>query len=158
VRFTATRAIRFVGGLIVLVVAVACGSPRTPNQWIDDGVHAVDGYWMLKELPCDLVSSEACVTTARIVETQLGIDATQVVRAAIAAPPRRWLQSDGQVAVVLFNSSGSPPEFVILDLADGSRRATGFGCGGVPGPDGSPFCLAFALDQYQVGHSPIDAP
>lgn len=144
------------GGPIVLAgILAGCASPTTPH-WGDNGVHAVGGYWILTEQPCDLGSSNVCVGTVRTAETTLGIDPSVVTRAATAGLPRSWIRADGQAMTILEATSGSPAEFVVVDLADGRRLVTGFGCLGVPDPSGLVQCLAFGLPGYEVGSSPVE--
>ena len=136
-------------GLVLLVAA--CASPTVPH-WADEGVHAVDGYWILTEQRCDLASTDQCVELVRSAETALGIDPTMVVGGAIAGVPSAWVRSDGQSVGVI----GHRGQFVVLDLVDGTRRVTGYGCAGVPNPDGSMLCRAGPFEDYHVGQSPID--
>ena len=141
--------------LIAAAILVACATPTDPH-WSDAGIHVVDGHWLPAESPCDLASTDDCVAAVRAAEAGLGIDPRATVTASTAGLPRQWVRSDGQAVVVIPAYSGAPPEFVILDLADGSRRVTGYGCWGVPEADGSMNCGAVPLDQYRVGHSPVD--
>ena len=143
-------------GLAFLVVA--CASPTVPH-WADDGVHAVDGYWILTERPCNLRSPDPCVEQVRLAEKALDIDPGTVLAGATAALPSQWVRSDGRLAQILFSTSGSIPILVVLDLADGTRRIAAYGCAGIPQPDGSTLCRAgvpIGLEDYSVGGSPID--
>lgn len=149
---------RLFGSLVaVTLILVACTAP-TDAHWADDGVHVVDGYWILAEHPCDVAAADGCIVATHAAETALDVDPRAVVRAATAELPRRWVRADGREIVLAGGYSGPPPEFVLLDLADGTRRVTVFKCGGVPYPDGSMICGAFGLDAYRVGHAPIDPP
>ena len=146
-------------GLLLAIAAAtalaACATPTDPH-WSDAGIHVVEGHWLPTERPCDLASTDGCVAAVRAAEAGLGVDPHATVRASTAGLPRQWVRSDGQTVVVIPAYSGAPPEFVILDLADGSRRVTGYGCWGVPKADGSMNCGEVPLDQYRVGHSPVD--
>ena len=143
-------------GLVGLLgILAGCASPTTPH-WSDSGVHAVDGYWILAEQPCDLSSSSECIAAVHTAESKLGIDPSAVKRAATAGLPRTWVRADGQAVTVLEATSGSPSEFVVVDLADGTRRVIGFGCLAVPDPSGVAQCLAFGLPEYEVGSSPVE--
>ena len=105
-------------GLVGLLgILAGCASPTTPH-WSDSGVHAVDGYWILAEQPCDLSSSSECIAAVHTAESKLGIDPSAVKRAATAGLPRTWVRADGQAITVLDATSGSPSEFVVVDLAD----------------------------------------
>jgi hypothetical protein len=134
-------------------VFLGCAAPTAPH-WSGDGIHVVDGYWMLREQPCDLGSADLCDVVAQTAETRLGVDSKAVVRVATAELPR-WesVGADGQSRVVIRSTSGLAM-FVILDLADGSRHVTGVGCLAVPNPDGSTTCLPDDLTDYRVGHWP----
>jgi hypothetical protein len=137
------------------VIVVACHGPTTPH-WADKGIHVVDDHWIADERPCDLASSDACVAAVRAAEASLGIDPRTVVGAATAGLPTRWVRSDGQEIYVMPSYGGGPPEFVLLDLADDSRRTSGYGCWGVPDEDGTMNCGPVPLDQYRVGATPFD--
>ena len=149
------RTRRLVGLIAVIGILAGCAGPTTPH-WADSGVHAVDGYWILAEQPCDLGSSGSCVAAVRTAEATLGIDPSSVTRAATAGLPRTWIRMDGQAMTILDVTSGSPSEFVVVDLANGTRRVTGFGCLSVPDPSGAVQCLAFGLSKYEVGSSPVE--
>jgi hypothetical protein len=136
----------------IALAAGACASQVTP-RWVDVGVHPVDGYWILAEQPCD-GAADACGDVVRAAVPALGVDPKTIVRSWTAGLPVEWMRSDGRVASVLFNTSGFE-QFVVLDLADGSRRVIGVGCG-MPNPDGSARCLPSSLESYRVGLQPID--
>jgi len=147
--------------LCVAVVAIvtACAGPTVPH-WADAGVHAVDGFWILAERPCEFASTDPCVEQVRIAREALGIDRGTVAGASTASLPSQWVRSDGRAAQVLFNTTGSAPILVVLDLAGGSRRIAVYGCGGIPQPDGSMLCGAGPpqgnIENYRVGRSPIN--
>ena len=140
---------------MLLAILAGCSTPTGP-RWADEGVHIVDGYWVLAEKPCDLASSDPCVVAVDTAEAKLAIDPKAVVRGATAGLPRKWVRSDGQEMTVIEATSGTPSQFVIVDLNDGSRRVIAFGCLSVPNPDGSTTCLAYPLDRYRVGNMPTD--
>jgi hypothetical protein len=141
--------------LVLLAILAGCSTPTSP-RWADDGIHIVDGYWILAEKPCDLASSDPCVVAVDTAEIEMAIDPKTVVRGATAGLPHKWVRSDGQEMTVIEGTSGTPSQFVVVDLADGSRRVIAFGCLGVPSPDGSTTCLAYPLDRYRVGNIPTD--
>jgi hypothetical protein len=143
------------GLLALLGILAGCAGPTTPH-WGDNGVHAVAGYWILAEQPCDLSSLSPCVAAVHTAESTLGIDSIDVSRASTASLPRTWIRADGQAIAVLDATSGSQSEFVVIDLADGTRRVIGFGCLAVPDPSGVVQCLAFGLPTYEVGSSPVE--
>jgi hypothetical protein len=140
--------------LLIAFLAVGYAAPTIPH-WVGDGVHSVDGYWVLAERPCDLESADPCGDFVRAGVDALGVDPKTVTRGATAGLPVEWMRSNGRVAWVGWNSTGLQ-QFVLLDLVDGSRRAVGIGCLPVPRSDGSAICCRSPLDAYLVGHEPID--
>lgn len=140
--------------VLALLTATSCSTVTPTAAWGGDGIHEVDGYWILAERPCDMASADLCVDEMRAAEVSIGIDPRSVVRRATASLPNwRSVGPLGQVSIRLDNRSGLA-NFVVLDLADGSRRVVGIVCPGVRGPDGSPRCGALPFDDYRVGASP----
>jgi hypothetical protein len=139
---------------VALSTVMSCSTMTPSPTWSGDGLHAVDGYWILAEQPCDPASDELCAALVTAAESALDIGQTLVVHTATTAlPVLKSVRADGQVRVYLHNSTG-PVAFVILDLADGSRRVVGVGCVGVPNPDGSRYCARNPFDDYRVGAVP----
>jgi hypothetical protein len=141
-----------IGRALAFAIAIACAVPTTPH-WSDDGVHVVDGTWIVAEHPCATTAGD-CLAAVRAAEGSMDIAPDRVVRAATAGIPNHWTRADGQTIIVLATTQR---DFVVLDLADGSRRVIIYGCGGVS-VDGTQPCGAYADDTYQVGHSPPVEP
>ena len=136
------------------VVLATCATASPSPTWSGDGIHVVDGTWVLAEQPCDPISDELCRAVVTAAEAALGIDPTSVVRSATTAlPVLKAVLPDGQVMVWMRSTSGVAA-FAVLDLADGSRRVVGIACIGVPNPDGSRYCDPIPLDDYRVGAAP----
>jgi hypothetical protein len=144
---------RSLAAALGMVVLAACVTTTPSPTWTGDGIHVVDGYWVLAEHPCDMASADACVEEVRAAEAALGVVPAVVVRRATAdLPALRSVRSDGQVSIKVRNTTGLEA-FAILDLADGSRKVVGIGCLGVPGPQGRD-CRATPFDEYRVGAAP----
>jgi hypothetical protein len=144
---------RVLAGLAVSLSAAAltaCSTPTTPH-WTDDGVHVVDGYWITAERPCE-ITTEGCLAAVRAAEVSMDIPAEEVTGAATARIPNHWVRADGKPAIILATGER---EFVILDLADGTRRVIVYGCGGISVVEGVRPCGAYVDDTYAVGHSPF---
>jgi hypothetical protein len=140
--------------VLSVMLLAACAGTTVGAAWSGPGLHAVDGYWILAKRPCDVTSIDTCATAVILAATELDIDPRDVVRVATAGlPTLRSVRADGQVYVVLTNTSGYA-QFLILDLANGSRRVVGVSCTGVPNPDGSANCRAGPFDDYRVGATP----
>jgi hypothetical protein len=140
--------------VVIAVALAACAGTTVGSAWSGPGLHVVDGYWMLAERPCDLAAADECATNVALAASELGLGPQDFARAATAGLPTwRSVRSDGQVSVVLQNRSGYA-YFMILDLANGSRRVVGVSCTGVPNPDGSMNCRSGPFDDYRVGATP----
>lgn len=138
----------------VVSILVACGGPTPSPTWSGDGLHVVDGTWVLTERPCPSASGDLCAEEVAAAEQALGLDPSAVVRSATAdLPTLRSVRSDGQVVVYLQNTTG-PVVLAVLDLTGGSRRVVGVSCLGVPEPDGTHGCREDPLPAYRVGASP----
>lgn len=149
-RLSAACAIWLSSAFAAAIVS-ACAAPIA--SWGGDGIHAVDGYWILAERPCDTLT-DLCVEEMQAAEAAIGVDPGTVVRQATAGLPQwRSVGPLGQVSIRLDNRSGLA-NFVVLDLADGSRRVIGIGCPGVQHGDGAPRCWALPFDDYRVGATP----
>ena len=126
-------------GLIVAATFLTGCSQAAPNRdgWWDQGVHEVDGYWVTTELACEPATDEGC---AAAIETATSIvhaedPAAKITGAVIAGYPMRNGDNPNEMT---FTIGGlMQPEFVILDLADGSRRTIGLHCGPGMSEDGS---------------------
>jgi hypothetical protein len=144
--------------LAIVVVVAACGTGHESPHWVGDGLHVVDGHWMLAELPCGSSAPNECDVAMRSARAALGIAAASVTRGAIATPPSSWVGADGQLILGAF-AGLAQPWFAILDLADGTRRVVGLSCTGTL-TDGTgalvslPMCQPFAMDRYREGNAP----
>ncbi len=127
-----------------------CSAPTTPH-WSDDGVHIVDGYWILSESPCE-ITLDGCLAAVLAAEASMNIAPDRVARAATAPIPNHWTGADGHTFVIL---STTRRDFVVLDLVDGTPRVIVYGCGGISVVEGIQPCGAYADDTLQVGHSPL---
>jgi hypothetical protein len=141
----------------VVAFAAGCSAPTTPH-WVGDGVHVVDGYWMLAETPCGSVALDECGDAISSARAALGLGADMVIRSATAPPPTTWVTAEGHL--VLGNYAGlSRPRFAILDLADDTRRVVPLSCTGTM-TDGTgavirlPSCQPSPMDRYRVENSP----
>lgn len=148
-----TRRCVRLGFALIGILLGACSGPTTPH-WSDDGVHVVDGYWILAEQPCQ-ITADGCLAAVKAAETSLDIAPDRVARAATARIPNHWTRADGRTVIVLATTQR---DFVVLDLVDGSRRVVVYGCGGVSVVEGTRPCGAYADDTYEVGHSPPIGP
>jgi hypothetical protein len=133
---TCGRAARFVGIVATLAIVLACARPNADGWW-DEGTHAVDGYWVTWEQPCEPLTDEGCqvaieTATSILQATEPGATVTRAVKAGY---PMMHGDSPNEMS---FTFGGLvQPAFVILDLADGSRRTIGMQCGPAMSADGS---------------------
>ena len=133
---TRWRAARFVGILATLAIVAACARPNADGWW-DQGAHAVDGYWVTWEQPCVPETDEGCTAA---IETATSIlhaadPGAEITGAVTAGYPT--MRGNGPNEVSFTFGGLAQPEFVILDLADGSRRTIGMHCGPGISADGS---------------------
>jgi hypothetical protein len=141
---------RLASAIVVAAFLFGCSTSTMPH-WSDDGVHVVDGYWILAEHPCE-ITADGCLAEVRAAAESMDIASDRVARAATAQIPNHWTRADGQTVIVLATTQR---DFVVLDLVDGSRRVIVYGCGGISVVDGTQPCGAYADDTYEVGHSPL---
>ena len=138
--------------LAAIVLAGCASSAPNADGWWDPGVHAVDGYWVTEESPCEPANDQGCAAAAKEAEaTVLAADPDAAVTRVIAAgwPARRGDNADE----VTMNLAGlQQPRFIILDLADGSRRTIGMNCGPeiVDGAYPVEVCHAAEFDLWRV--------
>lgn len=117
--------------IVIVAIAAGCGLGRSANAdgWWDEGVHAVDGYWVTEERPCEQADPEICaaaVETAKAVLLERQPAAT-VTSAVLAGYPNQQGEHANEITI---NLGGlHKPQFVILDLADGTRRTVALTCG-----------------------------
>ena len=121
------RAARFIGILAALVIVAACARPNADGWW-DEGAHAVDGYWVTHEHPCEIQGDADCKTaietaTEVLHATDPGATITESVTAGYPT-----MRGNGPNEVTFTIGGLAEPRFVIFDLADGSRRTIGLTC------------------------------
>ena len=129
-------ATRILGILATLAIVTACARPNADGWW-DEGAHAVDGYWVTSEQPCEPATDEGCAVAIETATSILHAEdpAAQVTGAVTAGYPMRNGDNPNEMT---FTIGGlMEPEFVILDLADGTRRTIGLHCGPAMSEDGS---------------------
>src|SRR5688572_20965069 len=136
------RAARFVWILATLAIVAACARPNADGWW-DEGAHAVDGYWVTWEQPCETETEtetetdEGCTAAIEAATSILhGTDPRAKVTGAVRAG-YPTMRGNGPNDVSFTFGGLVQPEFVILDLADGSRRTIGMHCGPGMSDDGS---------------------
>jgi len=155
---TRGHAARFIGVVVAATLLTGCG-PSSPNRdgWWDPGVHAVDGYWVTEEHRCDAADLSGC--SDGVQEAIAALDATEpdavVTGASSAGYPS--MRGNGPNEISFTFGGWQKPTFVILDLADGSRRTFGMNCGPEWSTDGTPTgrvaCHVAELDMWRVSRS-----
>ncbi|MDQ6793769.1 MAG: hypothetical protein M3067_02880 [Chloroflexota bacterium] len=155
---------RTLAALLALVsVATACSPTVVGPGWLDANLHAVDGYLVTGETRCALGQPDGCggvVPPAVGALKSFGGD-VDVVGAWEALLPTQYVDAAGNHAI--FKSGAS--HLVILDLANGTRRAVGVFCrgpltdqSGLVVEQGSCFSdrngLLGAFEQFRVGWTP----
>lgn len=125
---TRGNAARCLGVVAVLAIVGACARPNADGWW-DQGVHAVDGYWVRDERPCEPETDEQCTaaidTATSILHAQL--PKATITRAVTAGYPIQQGRDASEVTVLL--GGLHKPRFVIFDIAGGPRRTIGLTCG-----------------------------
>jgi hypothetical protein len=125
---TRGRAARFIGVALAATLMTGCAR-SAPNRdgWWDPGVHEVDGYWVTEERPCPPAPACAAARDAALATLRSEDPAAVATRVVTAGVPVQRGQGPDEISFA-FGGMGQPG-FVILDLADGSRRAFGLQCG-----------------------------
>lgn len=153
---TRGRAALFVGLIAVLIAGCTRSAPPNPDGWWDASVHAVDRYWVTDEYPCASDDGDWCrvaVETATAALRQCDPNA-RVTRAVMAGYPKQRGQTAKDITIIL--GGLQQPQFVILDLADGSRRTIGLSCGPDFDPDGGTMhivCAGSDMETWRVSGS-----
>ena len=121
------KATHFIGIVAAAAVLAGCGS-RNVDGWWDKDAHAVDGYWVTEETVCT-PDEETCIAAIATATTILHeSEPGAVITGAVTAGYPMMQGSDpNEITIVL--GGLHKPEFVIFDLADGSRRTIGLTCG-----------------------------
>src|SRR5688572_28151023 len=126
-------------GLIVAATFLAGCAQAAPNRdgWWDRDVHEVDGYWVTWEQPCVRETDEGCTAAIETATSilQAADPVAEITGAVTAGYPT--MRGNGPNEVSFTFGGLVQPEFVILDLADGSRRTIGMHCGPGMSADGS---------------------
>ena len=139
-----------VASVAVIVVAILIPDGRQPNAdgWWDEGVHAVDGYWVKSETEC-VPGDSYCQTQVRASVDVLHVQEPDAVmtKAWMASYPQQRKRYGGFIGF----AGLANPAMVILDLADGRRRMITLRCGAF-GLSTAYECRREALDMFKVGH------
>jgi hypothetical protein len=120
------RSIRLAVLALTMLAAAACSEPA---GWVGEDPHAVEGYWVLKETPCDRAPAADCTIAVDAAIAGSDLDDAEIAAASTAD----WSSGyrDGGGRTVLATTGGIVhASAVILDLADGSRRIVNVLCGG----------------------------
>jgi len=151
---TRSRVAQVIGLVVAAALAIGCSKSPAPNPdgWWDLGVHEVDGYWVTEEHACSVEQDDLCgpaVETATSAIHQREPDA-QIIRASMAGYPVQRGQTAKEITIIL--AGLQQPQFVILDLADGSRRTIGMNCGPDFDHDGNMriVCAESELETWRV--------
>ena len=152
--------------LALACIVMACSPSGRRVGWLDDNLHAIDGFLVTGETHCVLGPSDGCggMVPPAVEALKSMREDVNVVGAWEASLPSQYVDASG--SQVLFTSGAlTSPHLVILDLADGTRRAIGIFCRG-PLTDqsgalvepGSCFSdvtgLLGAFERYRVGWTP----
>ncbi len=108
-------------------IVVSCGS-RNADGWWDQGVHAVDGYWLTEETVCT-PDEEECITAIATATTILHAAEPGAVLTGAVTAGYPMMQGADRNEMTIVLGGLHKPKFVIFDLADGSRRTIGLICG-----------------------------
>jgi hypothetical protein len=142
--------------LVVLLLVIAGCTPSTtanPDGWRDDGVQAIDGYWVIPGEPCDAVADRYCrmQVEAAVAALHAREPGAPIVQVATAGYPRLR-----EPDTVTFAFAGlQTPRFLVVDLADGTRRVVPLMCGVIHQPaDRQPIegCVPAELELFRVGN------
>ncbi len=118
----------FWSAILALFVVAAAGCSE-PAGWVGEEPHTVDGYWVLKEQPCDRAPGAECT-----IAVDAAIAGSDVAEAGITgASTADWAMTyrDGGGRTILATTGGFVhASAVVLDLVDGSRRLVNVMCEG----------------------------
>lgn len=114
--------------VVAMAIVAACARPNADGWW-DQGVHAVDGYWVTWERPCVPETDEACTAAIEMATSILlaKLPGATVTGTVIAGYPIQQGRDPSEVTIVL--GGLHKPKFVIFDIAGGPRQAIGLTCG-----------------------------
>ena len=125
---TRGRAALFIGIVAAMVIVAACARPNADGWW-DQGAHAVDGYWVTEERPCEPETDEQCTAAIEIATSILHAELplATITKAVTAGYPMQQGRDSNEMTIVL--GGLHKPKFVIFDIAGGPRRTIGLTCG-----------------------------
>jgi len=111
-----------------MAIVAACARPNAGGWW-DQGAHAVDGYWVTEERPCEPEIDEACTAAIETATSILlaELPGATITRAVTAGYPMQQGRDSNEMTIVL--GGLHKPKFVIFDIAGGPRRTIGLTCG-----------------------------
>jgi hypothetical protein len=125
---TGGRAARFIGIVAALAIVAACARPNAGGWW-DQGTHAVDGYWVTEERPCEPETDEQCTAAIEVATSilQTEFPGATITGAVTAGYPTRRGRDPSEMTI---NLGGlHKPKFVVFDIAGGPRHTIGLTCG-----------------------------
>lgn len=142
--------------LVALLLAAAACSPTAtanPDGWWDEGVEAIDGYWVIPGDRCDPVTDARC---RMAVDTAIAaLHAREPGAPVVAVTTARYpAQREPERATFVY-AGLQTPRFMILDLADGTRRVVPLMCGVMHhDPPGEPIegCEPAEFEMFRVGN------
>ena len=116
------------GIVVATAIVAACARPNADGWW-DQGVHAVDGYWVTEERVCEPETDEQCSAAIEIATSILvdELPGATITKAVTAGYPMQQGRHSNEMTIVL--GGLHKPKFVIFDLAGGPRRTIGLTCG-----------------------------
>jgi hypothetical protein len=136
--------------LIAMSLTACSTQAPNPDGWWDEGVHAVDGYWVTAEAACpgvDTFCQHAIVVAKATFEKN---EPESIVTTASIAGYPRCRGSRPNVGCFIF-AGLTTPRIVILDLQDGTRRVVTLSCGAFD--SGGRFdCMPQRYDFMRVGN------
>jgi hypothetical protein len=137
---------------LLAVAACSLSTTANPDGWWDVGVEAIDGYWVVPGGPCDPATDAMCgmAVDAAIATVQAREPGAPIVAVTTARYP-----AQREPDQVTFTYAGwQHPRFLILDLADGTRRVAALSCGVVhhdPLGESIEGCIPADLEMFRVG-------
>ena len=142
-------------GLVLAAVGLAgcgLGGERNADGWWDRGAHAVAGYWINEETQCSL-DDGGCGAPGRIARgILLAREPAAVIAAASTAGHVAMGGHDPHELTITLGGLWQP-QFVVFDLADGTRRTIAMTCGpdySLPEHSGETTCWESEFDIWRV--------
>ena len=140
---------------VLLVVLSACSSGA---QWLGDGVHAVDGFWVQRETVCSQALCVEAIAAAQDAVAESGEG--PISKVSNADWVRSWDDGHGGTVLGIRNASmGATWITLVVDLEDGTRRVVPVRCerqGSVGAGAKQASCVVdmAGSDYYRVGSEP----